>query len=155
MPGPWEAACPASKLCIVVIIIIIIVGKLGFWLQRTPEWLKTKLFKPSEVLSCLFLTYHGTPDLWTDGKSFLARKEISLHRNLLLATLSAENKSSFFKPKTQIYYLLSKLKRNMSPRPGGILYQNLSNFCNISLPNVNYLLAKMITKKITSFSWIL
>ena len=34
----------------------------------------------------------------------------------------------------------------MSPRLGGILFQNLSNFCNISLPNVNYLLAKIITK---------
>ena len=39
----------------------------------------------------------------------------------------------------------------MSPRPGGILYQNLSNFCNISLPNVNYLLAKMISKKLYPF----
>ena len=38
----------------------------------------------------------AAPDLWTDGKGFLARKKIAMHRNLLLANrTTAQIKSHF------------------------------------------------------------
>ena len=57
MPGPWEAACPASKLCIVVIIIIIIVVRLGFWLQRIQSDSSQNYLNPQRSChACFWLT---------------------------------------------------------------------------------------------------